>query len=129
MIKLVRSVCFAAIFLLAGCLDSAPQFVPEALLESLQGKWVQVDGTAKLTFYDDETVKIIMPEHKPPLKLLTNIEAIKDDVVLNLGDRWERPILLEYDDTADRLDLGFVADDGESVNHVFFVREKLTVKE
>jgi|UPI0003657692 hypothetical protein len=123
MVKIIRNVCVAAtLFLLVGCLDSAPQFVPEALLQSLQGKWVQVDGTAKLTFYDDETVKVIMPDHKPPLKLLTHLEVIKGDVVLNLGDRWERPILLAYDDTEDRLDLGFVADDGETVNHVYFVR-------
>jgi len=126
MTKFIRSICFfATVLLLTGCLDSAPQFVPEELLQSLQGKWMQVDGTAKLTFYDDESVKVIMPDHKPPLKLLTHLEAIKDDVVLNLGDRWERPILLNYDDTADRLDLGFVSDDGEAVSHVYFVREKL----
>ncbi|MDQ6975437.1 MAG: hypothetical protein Q9M22_02605 [Mariprofundaceae bacterium] len=120
---LFRVSCLVLLVVLAGCLQSAQQFVPASLLQQLEGKWSQVSGTGKLTFYNDESVKISLPEHQPPIKLLTHLEAIKDGIVLNLGERWERPALLEYDAELDTLKLGFVADDGETVTYVHFVRK------
>lgn len=121
-----RMLFFSSLLLLSGCLQSAQQFVPESLLKQLEGKWHQVSGAGTLTFYDDETAKISLPSHQPPIKLLTHLEAIRDGIVLNLGERWERPAQLEYDAKSDSLKLGFVQDDGETVNYVYFVRTKTT---
>lgn len=117
-----RILFFIPLLLLTGCLQATQQFVPELLLKQLEGKWTQLSGEGKLTFYDDESVKISLPDHKPPIKLLTHLEAINDGVVLNLGERWERPAQLEYASELDDLKLGFVADDGETVTYVHFIR-------
>ncbi len=121
-----RVLFFAAILLLSGCLQSAQQFVPESLLKQLEGKWHQVSGEGELTFYNDESVKISLPSRQPPIKLLTHLEAIRDGIVLNLGERWERPAMLEYNPESDTLKLGFVEDDGETVNYVHFVRTDIS---
>ncbi len=109
--------------LLSGCLQQTQLVVPETLLQQLQGQW-QEEGIAanRLTFYEDETVKVILPENDPPLKLLTHLEAVTDGVVLSFGDRWARPAKVNYDAAADRLVLGFYDEKKEIVVDRVFQR-------
>ncbi len=109
--------------LLSGCLQQAQLVVPETLLQQLQGQW-QEEGMAanRLTFYEDETVKVVLPENNPPLKLLTHLEAVTDGVVLSFGDRWARPAQVNYDAAADRLVLGFYDEKKEAVVERVFLR-------
>ncbi len=111
------------LWLLGGCFQSTQSVVPESLLQQLEGRWQQEGHEEnQLTFYRDETVKVIMPSHRPPLRLLTHIEALRDDVVLNFGDRWERPASVRYDQARDQVVLGFVSEDGKTVSEVRFLR-------
>jgi len=108
---------------LTACLQQAQLIVPEALTEQLEGQWQEVNlPDNQLTFYADETVKVVMPAHKPPMKLLTHLEAVNDGVVLSFGDRWERPAMVSYDPNNDSLVLGFYAEDSKSVTDRFFQR-------
>lgn len=76
---------------ITGC-SQVSDPVPEQTLETLTGKWQQVNGAATVHFYDDETVKFIRPNQNPPFRVLTVLETMKDNLAFSIGDRWTKPV-------------------------------------
>ncbi|MDQ6965927.1 MAG: hypothetical protein Q9M23_03260, partial [Mariprofundaceae bacterium] len=86
--------------------------VDEDLLLRLQGNWQQQDGNASISFYDDATVKLSMPDEKPPLRLLTSVENNKDHGIgFSVGDRWGGPVYILADADGNSLQLKFPPSD------------------
>ena len=100
-----------ALLALSGCMG-ADEPVPLSTIERLTGDWVQTDGPATLRFYQDATVKFHMPQMQPPLKVLSELEVIKDDDIgFSIGDRWLGPVHIRFQRDADQLLLLFPPDD------------------
>ncbi len=77
---------------LGGCFSSSDP-VPMQTIERLAGQWQEEGGPGRLRFYRDETVKLILPDARPPLKVLSMLERIKDDDIgFSIGDRWQGPV-------------------------------------
>jgi hypothetical protein len=78
----------------AACVqtDNTP---PPQIIAGLTGRWQQVDGTGSLRFYPDATVKLMFPDHKPPIQLLTSYEMLKGKIGINAGGYWSGPIMLD----------------------------------
>lgn len=69
--------------------------VDENLLMRLQGVWQQADGSVQLTFYEDASLKLSMPDEKPPVRLLTSVENNKEHGIgFSVGDRWGGPVYI-----------------------------------
>jgi len=86
--------------------------VDEQLLLRLQGTWQQVDGKASLTIYEDESLKLNMPDEQPPLRLLTSVENNKDHGIgFSVGDRWGGPVYIVLAEDGESLKLNFPPSD------------------
>ncbi len=86
--------------------------VDEQLLLRLQGTWQQVDGKASLTIYEDESLKLNMPDEQPPLRLLTSVENNKDHGIgFSVGDRWGGPVYIVLAADGESLKLNFPPSD------------------
>jgi len=96
--KLILPLLSAA--LISSCLpsnDVAP--VSENTIMQLSGSWQIENGTGSIRFYNDETVKINMPNHNPPIKLLSPYEAVKENTLgIALGGFWTGPVLIDISD-------------------------------
>ncbi|MDX8406917.1 MAG: hypothetical protein R8L58_00875 [Mariprofundaceae bacterium] len=97
-IKRLRTAVFViALCSLTACMG-ADEFVPLDTLQQLNGTWVQKDGSAKIRFYEDETVKLTMPDTHPPTRLLSSLEMMKDQTLaFGTGDRWNGPVRIKTD--------------------------------
>jgi len=106
---------FLSILLLAFTLSACTVMddpVDEDLLLRLQGSWQQQNGNASISFYDDATVKLSMPDEKPPLRLLTSVENNKDHGIgFSVGDRWGGPVYILTDADGNSLQLKFPPSD------------------
>jgi hypothetical protein len=89
---------------LAACTQVSDP-VPLQTIETLTGKWQQVDGTATLQFYEDETIKFVRPDENPPFRVLTLLENMKDGVGFSIGDRWTKPVRVELAEDGQHLTL------------------------
>jgi len=86
--------------------------VDEQLLIRLQGDWQQLDGRASLTVYEDESLKLSMPDEKPPVRLLTSVENNKDHGIgFSVGDRWGGPVYIVLAADGESLKLNFPPSD------------------
>lgn len=72
--------------------DNTP---PPQIVAALTGQWRQVDGTGTLRFYPDATAKLMLPDHSPPIQLLTTYEMLKGKIGLDAGGYWNGPIMLD----------------------------------
>ncbi|PIP01976.1 MAG: hypothetical protein COW18_05660 [Zetaproteobacteria bacterium CG12_big_fil_rev_8_21_14_0_65_54_13] len=95
MIKLVTqriALITLALFSLSACM-ATDNPVPVDTLTQLEGEWLENDGSSRIQFYADETIKLTMPDESPPLRLLSVLEVIKDDQIgFGVGDRWNGPV-------------------------------------
>jgi len=100
------------IFLTSGCM-AVEDPLDQNLIESLQGKWSESNGgPAKFSVYPDGQVKLTMPNEKPPLRVLSSLETIKDHGIgFSVGDRWGGPVYVISDADANSLQLKFPAED------------------
>lgn len=90
---------------LAGCFSSSGPVDP-GLLARLTGSWQEEHGPGRVRFYSDETVKLTLPDFDPPLKILSQLERVKDDRIgFSIGDRWSGPVYVELDAESGRLTL------------------------
>lgn len=106
----ILSVLFLGVILSACTVLDDP--VDEQVMQRLLGSWQQVDGRASLTFYDDETLKLAMPDEQPPLRLLTSVENNKDHGIgFSVGDRWGGPVYILQAEDGQSLQLKFPPDD------------------
>ena len=62
--------------------DNTP---PPQIISALTGQWRQVGGTGTMRFYPDTTVKLEFPDHKPPIRLLSNYEMLKGKIGIDAG--------------------------------------------
>jgi len=119
-----RILCgFLLLFGLTACM-AADNPVPLTTIESLTGTWQQVDGTASVRFYADESVKLTMPDEHPPLRVLSVIETIKDDQIgFSIGDRWSGPVHVRHSKDWQTLTLVFPGDNNDA-REILFRRKK-----
>ena len=104
------SVLFLGMILSACTVMEDP--LDEQVMQRLLGSWQQVDGRTTLTFYDDQTVKLSMPDEQPPLRLLTSVENNKDHGIgFSVGDRWGGPVYILQPKDGLSLQLKFPPDD------------------
>jgi len=87
-----RLLGFSLLFVLAGCM-ATDNPVPADKITALKGAWQQDDGRSTIHFYADETIKLSMPDEHPPVRLLSQLEVIKDEQIgFGVGDRWNGPV-------------------------------------
>lgn len=80
------------LFTFTACSSDGEPVSPQ-VLSRLTGEWWLEDGSGKLIFYRDTTVKILMPKRKHPLKLISSYEQLKGgEIGIATGDRWIGPI-------------------------------------
>ena len=98
--KLLIGACLT--LALSGCptTDNTP---PPQIISALTGQWRQVGGTGTLRFYPDTTVKLEFPDHKPPIRLLSNYEMLKGKIGIDAGGYWNGPIMMDLDLTHKRV--------------------------
>lgn len=110
------------ILLISSC-SAMDEPVPANTLEKLQGEWQQIDGTARVRFYPDESVKLTMPDENPPLKILTTLETMKDNQLgFSIGDRWTAPIRVRP--AADWQSIELIFPDKKEEHSIRFSRPK-----
>ncbi len=90
--KFIQILAFTLLLSLASCI-ATDNPVPADKITQLEGIWQQDHGRASIHFYADETVKLTMPDEHPPIRLLSQMEVIKDDQIgFGVGDRWNGPV-------------------------------------
>lgn len=108
----MRSLSALLLLLLLSACTVMDDPLDEDLLVRLQGSWQQSDGAAQLSFYDDASVKLSMPDEKPPLRLLTSVENNKDHGIgFSVGDRWGGPVYILLAADGESLQLKFPPSD------------------
>jgi len=106
---------FTLLFTLAACM-ATDNPVPADKIDQLKGVWQQNDGRATIRFYADETIKLSMPDENPPVRLLSQLEIIKDEKIgFGVGDRWNGPVHV------------VLTKDGQSLQLIFPVEPILTM--
>jgi len=113
------------LLLLSACeaMDSQP---PADTVKNLAGQWEQIDGSGSIHFYPDESVKLLLPDENPPLKLLSKLETAKDKQLgISIGDRWTEPVRIKPSGDWQSFDLIFPASPpGKNERTLHFVRRK-----
>jgi len=98
---------FMLVFPLAACM-ATDNPVPADKITLLQGPWQQDNGQTTIHFYADETIKLTMPDEHPPIRLLSQMEVIKDDQIgFSVGDRWNGPVHVVLNKDGQSLQLVF----------------------
>ncbi len=110
------------LFALAGCM-ATDNPVPTDKIAELKGAWQQQNGARSIVrFYADETVKLSMPDEHPPVRLLSQMEVIKDEQIgFGVGDRWNGPVHVVISKDKNTLQLIFP---GNTVRTLNFQRMK-----
>ena len=91
----------------SGCTPQTDDTPPPQIVSALNGRWHQVHGTGTMHFYPDVTVKLMFPDHKPPVQLLTTYDMLKGRVGIDSGGYWTGPIMLDLDLPHRRITLTF----------------------
>jgi len=116
-----RLLAFTLLFALAGCM-ATDNPVPTDKIDELKGVWQQDDGRSSIHFYADETIKLSMPDEHPPVRLLSQMEVIKDEQIgFGVGDRWNGPVHVVISKNKKSLQLIFP---GNTVRTLNFQRKK-----
>jgi len=114
--KLSRILTLTLLFSLAACM-ATDNPVPADKITRLQGIWQQDHGTATIHFYADETIKLDMPDEHPPIRLLSQMEVIKDEQIgFSVGDRWNGPVHVVLNKDGQSLQLIFPAEPVRTIN-------------
>jgi len=114
--KYIRILAFTLLCSLAACM-ATDNPVPADKITQLRGIWQQDHGTATIHFYADETIKLNMPDEHPPIRLLSQMEVIKDDQIgFGVGDRWNGPVHVELNKDRQSLQLIFPAEPIRTMN-------------
>lgn len=119
--KYIRILAFTLLLSLASCM-ATDNPVPADKITQLEGIWQQDHGRASIHFYADETIKLTMPDEHPPIRLLSQMEVIKDDQIgFGVGDRWNGPVHVVLNKDKQSLQLIFP---GNTVRTLNFQRKK-----
>jgi len=69
--------------------------IPPTTMQQLMGTWTNTTLSARLHFYNDETVKLIFPKHQPPIKIISSYQALKNNQIgIALGGVWTGPMMV-----------------------------------
>jgi len=108
--KFIRMLAFTLLFSLGACV-ATDNPVPADKITQLEGVWQQDNGKTTIHFYADETIKLSMPDEHPPIRLLSQMEVIKDDQIgFGVGDRWNGPVHTIISKDGQSLELIFPAE-------------------
>ncbi len=108
--KYIRILAFTLLCSLTSCMTTDNP-VPADKISQLAGIWQQDGGKTTIHFYADETIKLTMPDEHPPIRLLSQMEVIKDDQIgFGVGDRWNGPVHVEINKDGQSLQLIFPAE-------------------
>jgi hypothetical protein len=123
--SLLTFVFATALIGLSACMGSDNPVSPDTL-QRLAGTWVQQNGNGKIQFYADETIKLSLPDDQPPVRLLSTLEAMKDNsLAFGTGDRWNGPVHIEPASDWQSIHLHFPDKKDKNKEIVLdFVREK-----
>ena len=80
---------------------------PPQTVSALTGQGRQIEGTGTMRFSPDVTVKLMFPDHKPPVQILTTYDMLKGRVGIDSGGYWTGPIMLDLDLPHQRITLHF----------------------
>ena len=81
----------------SACTPQTDDTPSPQIVSALTGQWRQVGGTGTMRFYPDVTVKLMFPDRKPPVQLLTSYDMLKGRVGIDSGGYWSGPIMLDLD--------------------------------
>jgi len=116
----LRLLAFILLFALAGCM-ATDNPVPANKITQLKGAWQQDNGNVTIHFYADETIKLSMPDEHPPVRLLSQMEIIKNEQIgFGVGDRWNGPVHVVISKDGQSLQLIFP---GDTVRTLHFHRK------
>ena len=96
--NLIKTIIFSALIGITGtaCSQMSEQQTPATVIQQLTGTWISEDHKGKAIFYPDETAKLVFPEHRPPIKLISTYDTIKDKKLgISLGGFWSGPAMLD----------------------------------
>ncbi len=80
---------------LTACVQASDP-VPPDLAGFLTGEWVPTGQPGSIRFYRDGTVKIILPAHAPPVRLVSEYEMFKDNRIgIAMGRVWTGPATVD----------------------------------
>lgn len=114
--KSIRILVFTLLFSLTACM-ATDNPVPADKITRLKGVWQQDNGKATIHFYADKTIKLNMPDEHPPIRLLSQMEVIKDDQIgFGVGDRWNGPVHVVINKDGQSLHLIFPAEPVRTIN-------------
>jgi len=114
--KCIRILVLCLLLSLAACM-ATDNPVPADKITQLEGVWQQENGNATIHFYADETIKLSMPDEQPPIRLLSQLEVIKDDKIgFGVGDRWNGPVHTVISKDGQSLQLIFPAEPVQTLN-------------
>ncbi len=91
----------------SGCTPQTDDTPPPQIVSALAGQWRQVNGTGTMRFYPDVTVKLMFPDHKPPVQILTTYDMLKGRIGIDSGGYWTGPVMLDLDLPHERITLNF----------------------
>jgi len=67
---------------LCSCMQSADvPPVSQSTIMQLTGTWLTENKHGNIRFYNDETAKLTLPKHNPPIKLISPYEAVKENTI------------------------------------------------
>ncbi len=96
MMMVSRYILICLMLLLASCSSMDPPETPKTTINQLVGIWSNASSSASLHFYNDETVKLLFPKHKPPVKTISSYQTIKDQRMgIALGGFWTGPMMVD----------------------------------
>jgi len=111
-----RLMALTLLFMLAACM-ATDNPVPGNKIAQLEGIWQQDNGRVTIRFYADETIKLSMPDEHPPIRLLSQMEIIKDEKIgFGVGDRWNGPVHVIISKDGASLQLIFPAEPVRKLN-------------
>jgi len=86
--------CFLLLLVFLSACTQGGDPVPARIKNALVGYWYQLDGPGVMHFYEDNTVKIELPERHPPVRIISNYELLKGDRIgINTGEIWNGPLI------------------------------------
>jgi len=90
-----RVVINLALALLSACVPASDP-VPPDLVTFLTGAWTPTGQPGSMYFYPDGTVKIILPKHAPPIRVVSEYEMFKGGKLgIVMGGVWSGPATVQ----------------------------------
>jgi len=98
-LKKIYFIALAAAILSGACSQMSEQEITPEVSQQLMGTWLSNTGDVQITFYDDQTAKLVYNQHQPPIKLISPYQATRNDKIgIALGGFWSGPVIIDTHD-------------------------------